>query len=370
MAIKTPEILIKDQSFTQKIINGNMDLWQRGSERLAQSSSAFLADRFKYLIEGGVVQANVRRSTDVPTVAESGFASTYSMEVEISTAESSPGTSAFLGIQYSVEGYDYAELAGGWATLSFWAKSSAGGTYSVALLNNGSTTSYVSEFSLTANLWTKITLTFLNDGTSVNSGDWNYTNGAGLRIVIALMSGATAQTAVLDSWESSSARASSNQANLATFVGNVFRLAQVSLNEGRDALKFKRAGKNISEEITIAQRYYEKTYNLETAPNTSGGPPGAYRVSSMMNAAGDVLQASISFKKRKRATPTVTCISPSGVSGQFNWIGTSASSASATAVISVESEISFQIAASGLSGGARGDANWLDFHWTADAEIA
>ena len=59
-------------SFKNKIINGNFDIWQRGTSFAAVASSDYVADRFTYTEVGAMVHT-VSIDTDVPTFAQSGI---------------------------------------------------------------------------------------------------------------------------------------------------------------------------------------------------------------------------------------------------------------------------------------------------------
>ena len=66
------------------IINGNFDIWQRGTSFAAPALADYHADRFYHVIAGAAVHT-VSRSTDVPTYAQSGVKSNYSLLVDCTT---------------------------------------------------------------------------------------------------------------------------------------------------------------------------------------------------------------------------------------------------------------------------------------------
>jgi hypothetical protein len=126
-----------------RIINGNMQIWQRGTS-LTAASYSYIADRWAF---GNFANTTVSQSTSVPT----GFQ--YSQKVQRpSGATSITGIVALQTIE-SVNCYD---LAGKSVTLSFYAK--AGANYSSASNN------------LTVQVWT---------GTVADQGGSTYSSWTG-----------------------------------------------------------------------------------------------------------------------------------------------------------------------------------------------
>ena len=106
------------QSFRNKIINGNFDIWQRGTSVTGVTSGQFVADRFKTLIFGSTAdvsrQSFTLGQTDVPN--EPTY---YHRTVVTSVA----GSANYCQLQQRIE--SVRTLAGQTATLSFWAKADA-----------------------------------------------------------------------------------------------------------------------------------------------------------------------------------------------------------------------------------------------------
>jgi hypothetical protein len=103
-----------------KIINGDMGIWQRGSS-FTNLQDAFSADRFKHYITASAPSTyTITRQTFTPGSAPvAGYEGQYFMRV---TAPSS-GTITEIDIAQPIE--DVRTFAGQTVTLSFWAKSSA-----------------------------------------------------------------------------------------------------------------------------------------------------------------------------------------------------------------------------------------------------
>lgn len=243
-------------SYNNMIIGGNFDFWQRGTSFTAVANNAYTADRWQYTKVGAMV-GDITRSTDVPTVAQSGFASQFSLLYTITTVDSSIAAGEVSLLNYKIEGSDYALIHGGQsARLQFWVKSSVTGTYGVALRNNAVNRSYVTTIAINAaNTWERKTIDFTTD----TAGTWLLDNSTGLQISIVLDSGTDFRTSTLNSWQNGNFVAGSTQANFSATNGATFQLAQVMLVPGsyRAAtnLTFKRAGRTIGDELRMCQRY-------------------------------------------------------------------------------------------------------------------
>ena len=235
------------------IINGNFDIWQRGTSFIPTTNLAFPVDRFATHFSGaGVVSA--LRSTNIPTQLQSGYQSSYSFFLQVTTADDSVDASDYWIYQQKIEGYTYAGLRGKTCTLSFWVKAIKTGTYCVAFRNNGSDRSYIAEYTInTTDTWEKktITLTFNQAG-----GTENYLNGTGINISFVIMCGSTYGGQIANSWISANKLATSNQVNGLDSTSNVFRFAQIQLEVGSVATQFE--CRPIAEELILCQRYFER----------------------------------------------------------------------------------------------------------------
>jgi len=237
---------------TQKniIINGDFNIWQRGTSFAACSDNEYQADRFKYSKVGAMVHT-ISRDTDVPTVAESGHLSNYSMKVDCTTIDSSIAAGDECHIFQSIEGYNFRYLAQKAMTLSFWHKHTKTGTYCVSFRNTGHNQSYVAEYTqTTTDTWEKATI---NISASPTGGAWDYTNGVGIKIGWSIAMGSNYHTTA-DAWAASSRAATSNQVNACDSTSNNFMLAQVQLEAGSVATDFE--VKNYADELARCQRYY------------------------------------------------------------------------------------------------------------------
>lgn len=141
-----------DFGFKNRIINGAMGIWQRGTSfTVGASTFTYTADR--WVVYSGNSSTTVSRNTSVPT----GQGFPYSAQVQ--RTASNTGTSAVF-YQQIIESNNMLDLAGQTVTVSFWAKSGAN-------FSSGSTGLYVN------------TGTTADQGTTSSLGSWaGYTSAA------------------------------------------------------------------------------------------------------------------------------------------------------------------------------------------------
>lgn len=243
--------------FKNKIINGNFDIWQRGTSFAAIANGAYSADRYRFTVSGSTAVHTVSRSTDVPTVAESGRHSNYSLLIDCTTADTSIAAGDLVGIQQRIEGFNWSTLAQRPFTISFWVKATKTGIYCVSFGNSGTDRSYVAEYTVnTTDTWEKKTVTV---SASPSAGTWDYTTGVGLRVFWALASGTTFHASAANTWETGDFLATANQVNALDSTSNDFRIAQVQVEAGNVATEFEKVDIGTEEERCF--RYYRRYTN-------------------------------------------------------------------------------------------------------------
>lgn len=244
-------------------INGNFDFWQRGTGVVGLSSGQYLPDRWQYGKSGAVVENGAQDGTVVPSFSDSGFPSLYSYKTNVTTAVASLGANDYSAYIYNVEGHDYALIHGKPFRFQFWWRSTVTGTFSVSFSNSANSRFYVTTFSYaTANTWQKV---FIDVPANV-TGTWNFNNTLGMVVYIIKAAGTGRQTSNVNSWTSSGNIAATTQTNGISTIGNSFWISQVmivpgSFNSDND-LVFKRAGRTISDELMMCQRYFESFTSL------------------------------------------------------------------------------------------------------------
>lgn len=248
----------KNLSFTPNdntIINGDLNSWQEGTSFTSIAANTYFADLWNYK-KSGVAVHDVTRDTDVPSVAQSGHFSNYSIKVDCTTIDSSIAAADSYLIQYVIEGFDFQRIAQQQFTISFWHKHTKTGTYCVSFRNTAADRSYVAEYTQDASeVWEYATITV---SASPSAGTWNYGNGAGLIIGFAIAIGSNFH-GTANTWNSANDTATANQVNACDSISNNFKLAQIKIEPGAIATPF--IGRSIQEELNRIARYFWRENN-------------------------------------------------------------------------------------------------------------
>ena len=249
------------------IINGAMNVWQRGTSFTGVAAGAYHTDRFQsYNNSNASGESTISKSTDTPD----GFGSSYKLQV--TTADTSLHSTAEYNLYYKVEGQDLQGLKKGTSdakslTASFWVKSSVIGTFVVELMDNDNSNRHISK-SYTidaANTWEYKTITFEGDtvGTLDNDNNnsfhiaWWLGGGAG-------RTGGTLQT----SWGAlNQANRAVGQTNVHATVNNTWQITGAQLEVGSVATDFEH--KKYADELASCQRYYHQIGNSSDSDGLS-----------------------------------------------------------------------------------------------------
>lgn len=329
-------------SFRNAIINGNFDLWQRGTFFANPANNTYNADRWCVEYDGTMGDNAPTRvafpigQTDVPGNP------TYYMNWDMDPLGPGSG-STFRRLAHRIESVK--TFAGKTVTLSFYAKSQytsktvgisfrqnfgAGGSPSAAV--QGST---LATFNLTSS-WQKFTLTTTIPSIAGKTLGTTHDGWLGLQFVMPLG------------------------------VSLSIDLAQVMLCESRVALPFKYAGEDFVGEIEACQRYYEKSFPLNTAPATNTGTTGAHAFPNIAPSASQ-LTPKVMYKVTKRVTAVSTIImyNPQANNNQIRSVGGTPGDWTST-VVNASDEYGFAVG--GVSNGTVAGASCY-VHWAADAEL-
>jgi len=225
--------------FKNRIMNGGMGIWQRGTSfTVAGSTFAYTADR--WVVYSANSSTTVSRNSSIPT----GTGFPYSAQVQ--RTASNTGTSAVF-FQQIIESNNMLDLAGQTITLTFWAK--AGANFS-----SGSTGVYIN------------TGTVADQGTAASLGSWTgYTSAA------------TYTFTPTTTWTKYTVTA--NLSSIALELSTLFfynptgtagaddslYITGLQLEKGATATNFDY--RPYGAEKLLCMRYYEKTYQDDEAPN-------------------------------------------------------------------------------------------------------
>jgi hypothetical protein len=347
MSLKFQKIEELDRrlNIVNHIDNGDFDVAQLATSFSSLSSDDELLDRWRWYSNTDGSRT-ITQDTDVPTFAQSGHQSEYSLKIDV-TATDTTLSSTYEYISYLMEGYDYKRIHNRSCVLSFWVKSTKTGTFCVSFQNGAVDRSYIVEVDVDASdTWEKkeIPITFNASGT------WNFTNGTGLYINFARQVGSNAQ-GTANQWNSDDNTITSNQDNFADSTSNNFLISQVQLEIGDKASKFTTP--SFAETLAKCQRYIEKSYDYSVAPGATSNPGRT----SMYSVSQGAIHM-VDFKVSKRATPTITVYNPvSGNSGE--WYDYYSSVADSTDLSVVAGINSFFGINTSVSGGRDYGFQWL-----------
>lgn len=338
--------------FKNKIINGNFDIWQRGTNFTIANGTAWgCADRWGVGItaDGGTVN-NLSGTRQEFTVGQTEVPGNPQYYLSWAAHSISAGANAIGFLQQAIEGvYTF---AGKKCTVSFWAKGTVAGEIKVSFLRtygspNGSPMDGVAGQSIQLTTsWKKYSLTF--DIPSVSGKTFTSYNLTALWLMF---------------WT----QVGSNAASTTHFVGgNAFgysgtvNLSQVQVEEGEIATDFEQ--RHIVQELQLCRRYFEKSYDIDVAPGT----PTIYGIHSMYqyNGGGANLTVnSVKFTVPKRITPSVTSYDGLGNNGWHSqYYNNTWHHKYGTATVQY-------IGTEGFLGPYVGSRYSVFMHWIADAEF-
>ena len=250
-------------SHRNMIINGAMNVYQRGSLSITQSNDGgWAVDRFKFAMNSQVAQLAATMSQHSMSSAElntTGFAK--ALKFETTTPETSWDNDELAYLQQIIEAQNLQHLQYGTAsaksvTLSFWVKSSVTGTFAVGLYKQDSTARVINKtITISDTNWNKYTLTFPGDtdsGATIAND-----NGAGIYVLWHLGAGSTYNDGANTSWENYSNAGWAGghvQNGIVTTNGATWYLTGVQLELGSVATPFEH--RSYMEELQQCRRYY------------------------------------------------------------------------------------------------------------------
>lgn len=289
---------VPDSMARQALINGNFDVWQRGTSFTipAASQRLFTADRWNMDQDAAV---NLARTFSRQQLSSGELlGSYYYLRANVIGAGTGYTTTSYARTMQGIEyGTRYLCGAGKRVTISFWARSSIAGKRIAVCLGQqygtggsptGEETVGGATFTLTSS-WAKYNVTISTNTLAGKTFGTNNDDQLVLQIwyawgsaFLGLLGAPSAET-----WGGS---------------GNV-DIAQVQVNAGDTALPFP--PRSYAEELALCQRYYEKSYNdAPGTPSSIGGIESKVVPSNTVDTAQQY--GKVIFKVTKRINPTVT----------------------------------------------------------------
>ena len=343
------------------VINGAMQVAQRGTDFNDVANGTYTIDRFKL---GKNNTDNAVINIDQVTTSPDGFSN--SLKISVGTAESALAADESLLLQHLIEAQNLQHLQNGSSgaqsvTLSFWVRSNKTGTYTAAIRKPDNTDRNQSkEYTISAaDTWEHKSLTFSGD---TSGGGIANDNGAGFFCDWWLAGGSNFTGGTMDTWANTATqRLSTNQVNLMDGT-NEWYITGVQLEVGENASDFEH--RSFGEELAACQRYYEHSYPYGTAAGAANGGVGAMHLHAGASRPSGYGLVTTRYTVQKRAAATVTVYSYGGTSGQMS-NGDSGANIGAVDVIQ-NGATSFLVRNN--SGGTFSDQPII-FHYRGDAEL-
>ena len=371
-------LTVGDVTFPTAGSFGKRNLIDNGGMRVAQRASSLtgltdgtegcrVVDRYHVVFGNGTSYNTVltgAASSEVPNV---GFTSSFKLTV---TTNDTVETTEFLNIAQGIEnrtmkgsGWNYRDPNSN-LVLSFWARTSVGGTYSVTVRNWESFESqfyYVQTVDLEANVWKHNILT-IPGHPKLN---FDFDNTPGLSVRWYLTAGPDRNNNTSIGWASgSSIQANEGQVDWAATNGATFNLTGVQLEVGDTATPFEL--RSWDDELRDCSYFYQKSYNYSDPPGTATQSGAIY----MRNDASSEVQnqlAPINYKTPVRTStndPTVYSLD-----GTINRV--SDCNSGTDHALNEEVEHFIAVGVNGFSGfdGVNAVGPNIGFHYTVDAEF-
>ena len=356
------------------IINGDMQIAQRGASVTGKTSSGYYTvDRMKNVMNNLGTWTIAQETLTSGNAFAAGFNKAY--RIDCTTADASPAAGDTFFFTTYLEGQNVQCFKKGTAnaetyTLSFWVKSNKTGTGQVNLVDNDNSRMCGASYTISsADTWEHKICTYAADTTGAFGND----NGRSLKMEWWLDSGSTYTSGTMPTaWEADS-NADSNAAgtlSLADNTANDWAITGIQLEVGTytsstlPPFQFESFGENLRR----CQRYYEKSYDYATAPNTSVAEKHAYICTYYTGGGGandDAVVNAVEFKVNKRTAPTMNLISRTGTDATWYFGVFGASEATATATATYVTDESFTPYGDAVDN----NANVCNGYFTANAEL-
>lgn len=358
--------------FKNRIINGQMQLDQRNAgASYAQVNAAYNLDRWiGYSYAGGAVTGKYTAQQNAGSVTPpAGFTSYLGVTSSAATADASTN---IYGIAQRIEGLNVSDLGWGTAnaktvTLSFWVRSSLTGTFGGSIQNNAQDRSFPFSYTISAaNTWEQKSVIIAGD----QSGTWLRTSSVGVLVNFGIGVGSTF-SGTANAWAAANYYSATSATSVVGTNGATWYLTGVQFEVGSTATSFD--FRSISTELALCQRYYEKSFDIGTAPAAGVSSQGSnYDMGTIAYSASSARGPVQGFKVSKRTTPTMILYAPAGYGGTsgnnpviyigggwYNWTGYSA----------VAFGYGFWLDGSTPATVTNGNAYLMSGAWSANAEL-
>lgn len=327
------------------IINGKFDIWQRGT---TQTTSGYGSDDRWFNQNTGSTKTTSRQTFTVGQTDVPENPTYFSRTVATSVAAAG---NFVLKYQY-IE--DVTLSSGKTFTLSFYAKADASKNIAIEGIQNFGTggspsapvySIVVTTLTLNTN-WQKFTVTITFP--SVSGKILGTSNDDNFAIAFWFDAGSTFNA----------------RTNTLGQQSGTFDIANVQLEEGSIATNFEY--RPIGAELSLCQRYYEKSFPQATAPAQNvGSSAGSHLFPQVVAASTTMAVPGVRFSVTKRTSPTITFFNPLAANAQIR--NTTSNTDFTATTINTSNDTGFGL--TGISPAATAAGNSCSLHWTADAEL-
>lgn len=341
-----------------RLINGAMVIDQQNggaSVSVNNTTDFFTVDGIRADGQSADGVFSVQRLSATPPT---GF--TNYLRITVTTADASIGAAQTYRTTRPMEGYFFRDSLYGTAnartfTYSFWVRSSLTGTFSVSFVNGNDARSYTATYTISsANTWEFKTIVIPGDTSATTIAT---TTASAFTIVHPVGVGTNQQTATINAWTAGEFRQASTGTQIISTNGATFDLTGVQFERGGVATEFEH--RPFQQEFTLCQRYFEKSYDIDTAVATNTSTDKTF-IPAVQSDAGNYV-GTVFMRITKRAVPTITFYRTDGTSGSWQARSTAGTDANITPSALDIARHSFRV-----SNGTNSSPT-LHGHWIADA---
>jgi hypothetical protein len=195
------------------------------------------------------------------------------------------------------------------------------------------------------------------------TGAWNIgTNGAGIVVIFSLGAG-SGLSGTAGSWSASSLVSATGSVSVVGTNGATFYITGVQLEVGSSATGYEY--RQYGQELALCQRYYEKTYEITTAPGTPTQFSRWWFNGTNDNGGNGYFP--IYYKVIKRAQPTLIFYQVGGTAGSWDYNSNATGATTGNCGVSVYGTGSMTCYT--LSAGGAFLGMYTCGHWTATSEL-
>jgi hypothetical protein len=351
--------------FKNRIFNGQMQIDQRNAgASVTPTNGVYTLDRWQ--VEASQTSKFSIQQNAGSVTPPAGFSNYLGVT---SLSAYTVGSSENFLIRQPFEGLTTADLAFGTAsaspvTVSFWVRSSLTGTFGGSLKNTDSSRSYAFSYTIAAvNTWEYKTVTIPGD----TSGTWPGAVNTRSMVLSFSLGVGSVLSGPAGSWASANYVSATGATSVVGTNGATFYITGVQLEKGSTATSFDY--RPFGTELALCQRYYEKSFDYNTAATSAIAAGGAYGLYTTSGSAGGLttayLDGYVAYRVEKRTGPTV---------GSFDEAGNAGKSTRISPGILATSNQNWSAGSAGTTGFTTTSisgtsAGRISFYWTASAEL-